>query len=68
MVSSMWQERGGLNLSTSVKLTHMDEDSIKAICAEYRHVDTEIRGPYMRLFGMRHVVGGAHDAQFAGII
>ena len=30
------KEKGGVNISKMVKLTHLDEDTIKAICKEYR--------------------------------
>jgi small GTP-binding protein len=37
------KDRGGLNLSTSCKLTHMDEDSIAAILKEYKIVSADVR-------------------------
>lgn len=37
------KERGGLNLSTSVKLTHMDEESIASILKEYKLVSCDVR-------------------------
>jgi small GTP-binding protein len=30
------KERGGLNISHTVPLTHIDQDEIKAVCSEYR--------------------------------
>ena len=37
------KDRGGLNLSMSVKLTHLDEESIRAILAEFRIVSADVR-------------------------
>ena len=30
------KEKGGVNISRTVRMTHLDEDTIKAICKEYR--------------------------------
>ena len=30
------KEKGGVNISRMVRMTHLDEDTIKAICKEYR--------------------------------
>lgn len=30
------KDKGGVSISSTVKLTHLDEETIKAICAEYR--------------------------------
>ena len=37
------KERGGLNLSTSCKLSHMDEEAIAGILKEYRIISADVR-------------------------
>jgi len=37
------KERGGLNIASSVKLTHLDDDSIAVILKEYRIVSADVR-------------------------
>merc|ERR1711935_1287677 len=37
------KERGGLNIASSCKLTHLDDDSIGAILKEYRIVSANVR-------------------------
>jgi uncharacterized protein len=35
-ISFQKKEKGGINVSRTVRMTHLDDDTIKAICKEYR--------------------------------
>ena len=37
------KDKGGINFSTSVKLTYMDEDAVRAILSEYRINSADVR-------------------------